>query len=237
MMCSFDLETTGTDPESDRIVTACVTWLDGAGKAAPQVRNWLAWPGCDIPDAATAVHHVTTEHAREHGLPAAQVAGEVCEAVLEAAGAGIPVIAFNAAYDLTLLDRETRRHGLDPLIPGMEAVGALVIDPWVLDLALDRYRKGKRQLGMVAEHYGVKAGEAHSADGDAVTAARVAWKIAARYPHIAEMDPAGLREFQASARRVQAMSLQDYLRRQGKEETVDGSWPWRQPAAERAGAA
>lgn len=73
MMCAFDLETTGVDVETDRIVTACVAWLDGSGKAAPRVRTWLAWPGIEIPEKVTEIHGVTTEHAREHGLDAALV--------------------------------------------------------------------------------------------------------------------------------------------------------------------
>lgn len=239
MMCALDLETTGTDVENDRIVTACVAVLDGSGKLAPQAQNWLAWPGTEIPEAASAVHGITTEHAREHGLPAAQVADEAAAAVGKAAGAGIPVIAFNAAFDLTLLDREVSRYDLGTFTWDLEAAEVLVVDPLVLDKALDRYRKGKRRLGDVAAHYGVKAEGAHSADGDATAAARVAWKIAATYPHIARMDAAQLMAFQKAAAADQARSFADYLRRQGKDaeaEAVDGSWPWRALTAGQAAA-
>jgi DNA polymerase III subunit epsilon len=235
MMLAFDLETTGVDVENDRIVTACTALIDGSGKTPMQVREWLAWPGVDIPEAAVKVHGVTTEHAREHGLPAAQVTGEVVEAVLAAAGMGIPVVAYNAAYDLTLLDRECGRWEAGQLIWDLAAAKVLVIDPLVLDKALDRYRKGSRQLPAAAQHYGVTAGKAHSAAGDAVTAARVAWKIAVTHPHIARMGASQLMTFQRAAQAEQARSLRAHLEREGKDASgVIEAWPWR---AQTAGAA
>jgi DNA polymerase-3 subunit epsilon len=230
MMCALDLETTGVDPENDRIVTACVAWLDGSGKSAPQVRNWLAWPGIDIPQRATDVHGITTAHAHEHGLPAPQVVDEVAAAIGQAAGSGVPVIAYNAAYDLTMLDREVTRYDLGSLTWDLEAAGVLVIDPLVLDKALDRYRKGSRKLTDVAAHYGVKAENAHSADGDAVAAARVAWKIAAKFGRMSQMGAAQLMTFQKAAAAEQARSYAEHLRKQGKDaeaEAVNGAWPWR----------
>lgn len=234
MMLAADTETTGTNPETDRIVTACLAWVDGSGQKAPQVREWLAWPEIEIPQAATDVHGITTEHAREYGLPAAQVADEVADEILSSAAAGVPLIVYNAPFDLTLIDRETRRHGLDPLGTGLEAAKTLVIDPLVLDKALDPYRKGKRTLVDVAAHYKVRQEDAHTASGDAIAAARIAWKIAVLYPHIAAMSPTELHAFQVKAKREQAASFRDYLRRLGKDEQVDGSWPWRPPVLEEA---
>ncbi len=230
MMCALDLETTGTDVENDRIVTACVAWLDGSGKAAPRVRTWLAWPGVEIRDEVAKIHGITTDHAREHGLPAAQVAGEVATAVADAAGAGIPLIAYNASFDLTMLDREVTRYDLGSFTWDLEAANVLVIDPLVLDKALDRYRRGSRKLADVAAHYRVKAEGAHSADGDAVAAARVAWAIAAKYRHIGMMGRSQLMIFQRAAAADQARSYAEHLRKQGDEAkaaTVSGAWPWR----------
>ena len=74
----FDLETTGIDVTTDRIVTAHVGLLDADG-AAVRAQSWLADPGVPIPDGATAVHGITTAHAQEHGAPAAQVVAAVDE--------------------------------------------------------------------------------------------------------------------------------------------------------------
>ena len=59
----FDLETTGVDVEMARIVTACIAVLDADG-AVVQRWDWLADPGVEIPEAASAVHGITTERAR-----------------------------------------------------------------------------------------------------------------------------------------------------------------------------
>ena len=63
---------------------------------------------------------------------------------------GIPLVVYNAPYDLSLLDRECRRHRVEPL-----GYPHPVIDPLVIDKAVDRYRKGKRTLVAAAERYGV----------------------------------------------------------------------------------
>lgn len=235
VMCAFDTETTGPEPETARLVTACIAYVDGAGEIPVESQEWLVDPGMDIPAKATAVHGITTEQAREHGQNVVHALGEISGELLRSSTALIPVIAFNAPYDLTVMDRETRRNGLEPFGPELDAAKGLIVDPYVLDKALDPYRRGKRTLAAVAEHYGVKAGVAHDAAGDAVTAARVAWKIAARYPHVAAMPPTELHAFQVKAKREQAMSFRAYLTRQGKEEQVDGSWPLR-PWTEEAAA-
>lgn len=235
MMCAFDLETTGVAVESDRLVTACIAWVDGSGHEAPKVHEWLAWPEVEIPQAATDVHGITTAHAREHGLPSVQVAGEVADSLVQSAAAGMTIVAFNAAFDLTLLDRETRRHGLEPLADGLDDAKALVVDPYVLDKALDPYRKGKRTLADVAAHYKVRQEGAHTASGDAIAAARIAWKIAVVHPHVARMSATELHAFQVRAKLKQAESFRDFLRRQGRDEPVDGSWPLRPWDLEAAG--
>lgn len=228
MLASFDIESTGVSTDDDRIVSACIAHVDGTGPGAPVVREWLVDPGIEIPAEAVKVHGITTERARAEGMSPAPAVAEIAEELLRAAGAfsPVPLVVFNAAYDLTLLDREARRHGLEPFGPALDDARALVIDPLIIDKALDPFRKGRRRLTDVAVHYGVKAGEAHSASGDALTAARVAWAIANRNPRIAQMGATELMAWQAEARREQARSFEDYLRRMNDYRPVDGSWPW-----------
>lgn len=101
----FDLETTGIDVRSDRVVTAHVGLLDATG-AAVCGRSWRADPGVEIPAAATAVHGISTAQARATGRPAAEVVAEVVGCLRGILDAGIPVVAYNAAYDFTLLRHE-----------------------------------------------------------------------------------------------------------------------------------
>ncbi|WP_060916262.1 exonuclease domain-containing protein [Microbacterium oleivorans] len=216
----FDLETTGIDVRSDRIVTAHVGVLDASG-AVIDARTWLADPEVEIPAGATAVHGITTERARADGRPAAAVVAEVTDALRDLFAAGIPVVAYNAPFDFSLLKYEGLRHGVTPI-----AEPSPVIDPLVVDRTYDRYRRGKRTLEVVAAHYSVTLEGAHDAAADAIAAGRVAQAIAARFDLETSADE--LHVQQVAWARAQAESLSEYFVRIGRlDADVDGSWPIR----------
>jgi len=218
----FDLETTGVDVAADRIVTAHVGVLDAKGREIA-ARSWLADPGVPIPDGAAAVHGITTTHARAHGRPAREVVAQVADALRSLFAQGLPVVAYNASYDFSLLTHECIRHG----VPVLDAPGP-IIDPLVIDKAVDRYRRGKRTLGVVAEHYGVPLDGAHEASADAVAAGRVAQAIARSFPLARSADE--LHTQQIGWARSQAESLTEYFIRIGRlepEDVLDGAWPVR----------
>ncbi|GAA4481937.1 3'-5' exonuclease [Microbacterium panaciterrae] len=218
----FDLETTGIDVTRDRIVSAHVGVLDHHG-AEIAARTWLADPGIPIPDAATAIHGITSERARRNGAPAAQVVAGIVGALRSLLDQGVPIVAYNAAFDFSLLTHEARRHGIAPL-----ESPSPVIDPLVIDKAYDRYRPGKRTLEIVAAHYRVDLTGAHDASADAVAAGRVAQALAQRFPM---PESAGeLHTRQIGWARAQAASLTDYFVRIGRidpAERLDGRWPVR----------
>ena len=87
---TFDLETTGVDVETARIVTASLLLLNPDGSVR-RAGEWLADPGVEIPEAAAAVHGVTTEYARAHGQPAQQVVWELAGAIGSLFLDGVPV--------------------------------------------------------------------------------------------------------------------------------------------------
>ncbi|WP_292687226.1 MULTISPECIES: exonuclease domain-containing protein [unclassified Microbacterium] len=218
----FDLETTGVDVAGDRIVSAHVGLL-GADGTVIRARSWLADPGVEIPEGATAVHGITTEHARQHGAPAREVVGEIVAALQELFAAGIPVVAYNAPFDFSLLKHEAVRHGVAPIVDPSP-----VVDPLVLDKAHDRYRKGKRTLEVVAAHYAVRLEGAHDAAADAIAAGRVAQALARRYELDGPVEE--LHTAQIGWARAQADSLTEYFIRIGRidpADRLDGSWPIR----------
>ena len=220
----FDLETTGVDVAADRVVTAHVGLLDAAGSVI-RARDWLADPGVEIPEGAAAIHGISTARARAEGRPAAAVVTEVVEALRALLDAGIPVVAYNAAYDFSLLKHEALRHGIPPL----EAPSP-VIDPLVMDKRYDRYRRGKRTLEVVAAHYAVRLDGAHDACADAVAAGRVAQALAARFAPWLPETAEELHTRQIGWARAQAASLTDYFVQIGRldpEERLDGTWPVR----------
>jgi DNA polymerase-3 subunit epsilon len=220
----FDLETTGVDVTRDRIVTAHVGLLDAAGSAI-RAQDWLADPGVDIPAGATAVHGITTERARADGRPAPDVIAEVVDALRALLDAGIPVVAYNAPYDFSLLKHEAVRHGIEPILRPSP-----VIDPLVVDKRYDRYRRGKRTLSVVAEHYAVRLDGAHEAASDAVAAGRVAQALAEKFAPWLPPSVEELHTSQIAWARAQAESLTEYFIQMGRidpEERLDGSWPIR----------
>jgi DNA polymerase-3 subunit epsilon len=203
----FDLETTGIDVETCRVVTANVSIIDENGDVEVR-QDWIADPGVEIPEQAAAVHGVTTERARAEGRAAAEVVAEIVETLRHAMAAGIAVVAYNAPYDFTLLNRDAVRHGIAPLDnPGP------IIDPLVIDKAVDRFRKGKRTLEASAEFYGVSLTDAHDAGADAIAAGRVAQALARRYPEALALTAVELHHQQAGWFGEQALSFQDYMRK------------------------
>jgi len=214
----FDLETTGRDPRTALIVTATLVMVDEHGRAASSA-EWLVDPGVPIPAEAAEVHGVTTERAQAEGMPAAQGVAEITETLRDLFAAGIPVVAFNGVYDFTVMDREARRHGLTPL----EA--RPVIDPFVLDKQVDRFRKGKRTLENVCAHYNVPLDNAHEAAADAVAAARVAWKLTREFPELVEMTSDELMLAQSTWYYQSQVELQAWFEKQGKSTSVNNNWP------------
>ncbi|THG35196.1 hypothetical protein E6C70_03800 [Glaciibacter flavus] len=218
----FDLETTGVDVDTTRIVTATLAVIGADGGVIERV-DWIVDPGIEIPDGAVAVHGITTEHARIYGRVAAEAIVEIVAGVRGHLAAGIPLVAYNAAYDLTVLSREAERYGIPPLTGPLP-----VIDPYIIDKAVDRYRRGKRTLTATTEHYGVRLDAAHDAGADAIAAGHVAQALARRYPHALAIAVEELHARQVAWALDQAESFQSYMRRERDPEfTTSGIWPQR----------
>ncbi|MFI2380008.1 3'-5' exonuclease [Streptomyces sp. NPDC018964] len=233
LLIGFDLETTGTDPHEARIVTGAVIEVR-AGEAGGR-REWLADPGVPIPKDAVAVHGISNERATAEGSPADRVADAIADALTAHWRKGVPVVAYNAAFDLSLLSAELRRYGLPSLRDRLDGADpGPVIDPYTIDRSVDRYRRGKRNLEAVCTEYGVVLDTAHDATADALAAARLACAIADRHPKVAALDPAELHRRQIEWYAAWAADFQDFLRRKGDATAViDGTWPLREPAGER----
>ena len=218
----FDLETTGVDVTTARIVTAFVGVLSADG-ALISSRSWLADPGVEIPAGAAAIHGVTTERARAEGRSASLVVREIVDELAARAADGLPLVVYNAPYDLTLLKHEARRHHAGPFVPP-----TVVIDPLVIDKAVDRYRKGKRTLEAACAHYGVTLDGAHDASVDAIGAGHVARAIIERYSGELPATLTELHAQQALWHQQQADSFESWMRASKDQNfTADRGWPIR----------
>jgi DNA polymerase-3 subunit epsilon len=215
----FDTETTGLSTRDDRIVTAFLGVMGPDGELTESF-SWLADPGVVIPPRVTEVHGITTKMAQEQGRPAAEVVAEVLRELTRLLGAGIPLVVYNASYDLSLTNSEAKRYGLQPLDNPRP-----IIDPLVIDRALDTYRKGKRTLDVVSMHYGIINDNAHNAEGDAVTAGRVARAIVQKFPE-ETADVMSLHDRQVDWAYQWAESFKRYLESQGRPARgLGGRWP------------
>jgi DNA polymerase-3 subunit epsilon len=258
----LDFESDGVDPTDARIITACAALV--TPQQAPIVSNFMLRTERPIPAEASAIHGVSTEYADAHGMPREDAVLAIADALAALARTGdTPVIGHNVVYDLTVLDREMRRLGIGSLgtegdtvtvrIDG-RTVGAFhVIDSLVLDKHVDPYRKGKRQLPTVAEHYGVPIrGDAHTASADALASGRIVWAIARRcgmpaplleslyadrrrpgaivddFHRLGRLSLPELHRAQVEMAAEQADGLREYFARnpdRGDPFTVTGDWP------------
>ena len=216
----FDLETTGLDLREARIVTACAVRIDDAGEVVGLNKEWLANPGIEIPAAASNVHGITTQIAAEKGADPSQVIKEILDTLRFFLEEGIPVVAYNAPYDFTILHHEALRYGLEPI-----ADPKPIIDPLVLDKFVDTYRKGKRTLTVAASIYGVSLEDAHNATADAIAAGRVAQSIARRHADKLSMNAYDLHEAQIIWSAQQDESYEKFRRASIPDFSVQRGWP------------
>ncbi|RSS72237.1 3'-5' exonuclease [Streptomyces sp. WAC06614] len=226
-LAAFDTETTGVDVEQDRIVSAALVVQECAGGRVRATR-WLVNPGIPVPQGAVEVHGLTDDHLQRHGRWPAPVVEEIARALAEQQRANRPVVVMNAPFDLTLLDRELRRHRASSLAKYLDNRPLTVLDPRVLDKHLDRYRKGRRTLTDLCAHYGIELAEAHDAAADALASLEVVRAVGRRFAgRLERLTPTELHTLQAVWHAAQARGLQAWFARNGSEEAVDPHWPLR----------
>ncbi|MEU6595415.1 exonuclease domain-containing protein [Streptomyces sp. NPDC046881] len=222
-LVGFDLETSGLDVDEDRIVTGSVVrWGGGLPTEARTWRSDLG--GAEISADATAIHGITTEQARALGDPADLVVAAIAGLLAWYASQSLPIVVMNAPFDLTMLERECARYGVKSVWDSTP----VVLDPWVLDKHLDRYRKGKRRLVDLCHHYRVRMeGGAHVAEVDAKAACGVVWKIGNRYPWIGRQDVGELHEMQVRwARELRDEWMAWQVERFGSCDEAPYEWPF-----------
>lgn len=101
----FDLETTGTNVTSDRIVEISLIKISPDGTETERTRRIN--PGVPIPAEATAIHHITDLDVAEcpHFRQVAQSLAEIFR--------GCDIAGFNSnRFDIPMLDEEFRRAGI-----------------------------------------------------------------------------------------------------------------------------
>ena len=229
---AFDVETTGVDVFTDRIVTATIVKIE-AGHVADH-RSWLIDPGIEIPEGATKVHGITTEHARANGLHPTEALAPIASTVAQILRARLPLAIMNAAYDLSILEAELERYELRTLRANLDDdAWHSLVDPMVLARGLDTinraFRKGRKyKLPDLCARYGVPFTETHDAHADAIGAGLLAAAIYDSDSALAAMGPGRLFTAQRTWRREDQRRFRAWVIENGKEDQytdIDEGWP------------
>lgn len=167
-LCVFDLETTGTDPGSDRIVEIAVLRLEPSGER--EVRTRRIHPERPIPAEATRIHGITDEDVKD-----APTFRQIARSLLDLLD-GADLAGFNVSrFDLPLLDREFRDCGLDLGLPQRRILDAMTIF----------HRKEPRNLAAAVRFYLDRDHEgAHAAEADVLATAQILEAQLERYPDL-----------------------------------------------------
>lgn len=213
-LASLDLETTGTDPLTDRILSFALL-----GDRSVDVSG-LVDAGVEVPAAASAVNGLTAEVLA--GAPGpVEAVGLITRWLDDLIERGVGLVVYNAAYDLTMVRAEASRWGVRQ--PDWQRL--LVVDPFVVDWGIERGALGPRRLSDVATYYGVELTDAHDATADARAAREIALEIGLRHPVIATGTLDDLMQRQREWFADRAADWNDYARRVGRSLDDPHGWP------------
>ncbi|MEM7072227.1 MAG: DUF294 nucleotidyltransferase-like domain-containing protein [Pseudomonadota bacterium] len=155
---ALDLETTGLDPNTARIIQIGAVAITGGNLASQPLLDQLVNPGIAIPTQATAIHHISdgdVAHAPASAQPLRQL-----QNLLD----GRCVIGYAIAYDLAVLAEEAVRANI------------AWKPPFSLDIRqlAERIGLGSHQsLEALAARFGVEIEERHQAISDARAAGQI----------------------------------------------------------------
>lgn len=184
----FDLETTGTNITSDRIVEISVVKVMPDGTEIVKTRRIN--PGCPIPAEATAIHHITDDDVKDEP-EFRKVARSLADMFT-----GCDIAGFNSnRFDIPLLDQEFQRAGVD-----FDFGKARFVDVQTIF-----HKKEPRTLVAAYKFYcGKDLTEAHSASADTMATYEVLKAQLERYDDLPN-DIAALSEYASQNRNVDFM--------------------------------
>lgn len=145
----FDLETTGLNYTSDRIIEIGAIKYDGNHREIDRFST-LVNPEKEIPASATAINHIT--NAMVSGAPPMQ---DVLPQFVKFVGE-YPVVAHNASFDISFLHNAAKR--------AKQAIIIRYADS--LSMARKQFTLSSYRLGNVAEYLGIPVSGAHRSMGD-----------------------------------------------------------------------
>lgn len=157
-----DVETTGLDPHSDRIIEVGAIRMDRAGLSHRETESFSALVKIDqpIPEEAVKIHGITDQMLKDSGIQIDQALSKIKEMVGD-----LPVVAYNATFDQSFINAEAKRCGLRPIIKTPTCA---------LKLARSAWRgRSSYKLGVVARSVGHSDRGLHRSNADCRAACAV----------------------------------------------------------------
>lgn len=156
-LIAFDLEATGLEAETDRIVEFCFFELDPKLQPVDRFHS-LVRPGIPIPPEVTAVHGLRDEDLVGQP-PFSQFASRIQEMIDNSV-----LVAHNCRFDLALLHYELVRAGLRGVSPNHPVIDTLAIENLV---------NGHNLAALYQRYAGTPLEGAHRAEADAMATVAV----------------------------------------------------------------
>ena len=157
---ALDTETTGLDPEKDRIVEVAALLFE-KGQVTDRFVSYVN-PGIAVPAEVSAVNHISNEMLEGAPVPQA-VYPDLLHFLGDAAVGNTLICGHVTAFDLSFLCRELSLLGLSADFRFVDTRRLAVENP---DLQ-------SHSLAAVAQYYGISHEHAHRAEEDAAVSGKI----------------------------------------------------------------
>ncbi|WEV73539.1 exonuclease domain-containing protein [Bifidobacterium sp. ESL0798] len=217
-LLGFDTETTGTG-STDAIVSASLVLRDPTrGYEGDVVAERVINPHRHISAGASRVNGFTDEFLEANGAQPTDAIAAIGSIVSAAQTKHIPLLAYNAPFDVRMLAGDLKRWNLEALPDEL-----LVVDPLVIDREIS-HRHGKRTLTYTTEYYGVEPhGDFHDATADTTAAVDLIRPMSTLYPQVGNLRLGDLMDWQRQAHKKWKDSFNLWMESRGRRPITD-SW-------------
>jgi DNA polymerase-3 subunit epsilon len=156
-----DCETTGVNPETDRILQVAAIIVTGEGEVVDQFDTVVRPESPEnYTHGAEHIHGISKEQV-ENGMPLREALEK-----LWTISSGNVFTAHNARFDIGFLHAESERVGLSNRIETH-------VDTLALARKTDAEKTRRHTLDALCEHYGIEREKAHDAKADATATAEL----------------------------------------------------------------
>lgn len=230
-LLGFDTETTGANIGKDAIVSATLVLRNPSlGHKGDVVSTWLINPHHPMNPKASEVNGFTDEFLQSNGAEPEEELELLAKAISTAQSKNIPLLAYNAPFDVEMLRHDLQRWNLEPLssrptsnVSALTKDDILTVDPLVIDRTVSR-RSGKRTLTITSQFYGVEPiGDFHDATADTVAALDLIEPMSELYPSVNNMTLENIMAWQRESYIKWRDSFNQWLESHGRE-PIRGTW-------------